>query len=69
MIMNELQDDDELKSQFNQLLNAFESIDDNSSEEDVRALNERIQHEVLTSPFWQELLTMAASSSFGLLAV
>ena len=43
--------DDELKSQFNQLRIAVSSINENSSEEDVRALNERIQREVTAKPF------------------
>ena len=38
--------DEELKSQFNQLLSAIISINDNSSEEEIRALNERVQREV-----------------------
>ena len=42
--------DEELKSQFNQLLSAIISINDNSSEEEIRALNERVQREVTAKP-------------------
>ena len=36
----------EIRSQFDQLLSAIISTNDNSSEEDIRALNERVQREV-----------------------
>ena len=42
---NELQDD-ELLSKFNQLRSAIYRINGNSSEEEIRALSERIQREV-----------------------
>ena len=41
---------DEIKSQFNQLLNAIFSTNSNSSEEEIRAFKEHLQREVTTNP-------------------
>lgn len=61
-IMNELQNDDELKSQFNQLLNAtIFSTNNNSSEEETRALNEHVQHEVTAKPILARIMKGNAS--------
>ena len=49
LLYNELEDD-ELKSQFDQLTSAIFSINGNSSEEEMRALDERIQCEVAAEP-------------------
>ena len=43
--------DDVLQSQFNQLLTAIFNVKYYRSEEDIRALNELIQHEVTAKPF------------------
>ena len=42
--------DDEIKSQFDLILDCIFSTNDNSSEEEIRALNERVHHEVTTKP-------------------
>ena len=43
--------DDVLQSQFNQLLNAIFNVNYYRFEEDIRALNELVQHEVTAKPF------------------
>ena len=52
VIMDELQDDDELKSQFNQLIRSILSIDieGHISEEEIAALNKRVCCEVTATP-------------------
>ena len=43
-------EDDDLKSEFDQLLNAIYNIDSNSSEEEILALNQRVCREVTPKP-------------------
>ena len=47
---------DEIKSQFDSIFSAIFSINSNSSEDDVRALNERIQREVTAKPILAKIV-------------
>ena len=47
---------DEIKSQFNQLLNAIFSTNSNSSEEEIRAFKEHLQREVTTNPILARIM-------------